>query len=76
MRLAPGTQVVVLLNDEEYRFTLVASGGGDDGRLNVQAPLATLLGAMAVGDVSKGWTPRVAGAKPMRVEVMTVEVTQ
>lgn len=59
MKLVPGTQVIVTLNDEEYRLTLVASGGDGDSLLNVKAPLAILLGMMAVGNTVKAWTPAV-----------------
>lgn len=72
MRLIPRTQVTVKLDDEEHRFTLVTSGGDGNGLLNVKAPLAVLLGAMAVGDVAKAWTPLIVGAKPMRVELVTI----
>lgn len=72
MRLTPGTVAIVLLDDDKCRFTLVASGGDGDGRLNVKAPLAILLGAMAPGDVAGSWTPAVKGAKQMRVELMEV----
>lgn len=72
MRLTPGTRVVVLLDGEEHPFVLVAAGGDGDGRLNVDAPLAVLLGMMTVGDLVKAWTPRVAGAEPMRVKLVKV----
>ena len=72
MRLIPGTVAIVKLDGEEQRFTLVVSGGGD-GRLNVAAPLAVLLGMMPPGSIVKAWTP-VRGAKPMKVELIKVEV--
>ena len=70
MRLIPETEVDVLLDGEEHRLTLVASDGGD-GRLNVKAPLAVLLGAMAVGSIVKAWTP-IAGAETIRVELVAI----
>lgn len=73
MRLIPGTMATVKLNDDEHRFTLVASRGDGDGRLNIKAPLAILLGMMPEGGVVKAWTPAVSGAEPMRVELMKVE---
>jgi len=57
MRLIPGTRVVVELDGEERRFTLVTADGDGDGRLNVDAPLAVLLGAMALGDFAKAEMP-------------------
>ena len=72
MRLVPGTEVTVKLDDEEYRFTLVTSSGDGDGQLNVKAPLAVLFGAMTVGDVVGAWTPPVKGAEPMRVELTAI----
>ena len=72
MRLISGTAVTVKLNDNERRFALVTAGGDGDGLLNVAAPLAVLLGAMAPGDVVKAWTPPVRGAEPARVELMEV----
>ena len=71
MRLIPKTKITVLLNGETHHFTLVSADGGD-GRLNVAAPLARLLGAMAPGDVVKAWTPSVLGARPTRVELVEV----
>lgn len=77
MRLIPGTAVTVKLDGEKHHFVLVATRDGGDHQLSVAAPLAVLLGAMAVGDVTKGWTPpRVAEAEAMRVELMTVEMAQ
>ena len=73
MKLTPETEVIVLLDGEEHRFTLVASDGGD-GRLNVKAPLAMLLGAMAPGNVVKAWTP-VTGAEPVRVELVAIHAS-
>jgi len=75
MKLIPGTEVLVKLDDKERRFVLVAADGGD-GRRNIDAPLAVLLGAMAVGDTVKMWTPPVRGAEPMSVELIAVEVAQ
>ena len=74
MRLILGTRLVILLDGEEHRFILVSADGDGDGRLNVAAPLARLLGQMAPGDVVKAWTPSVPGAEPTRVEL--VEVTR
>ena len=73
MRLIPGTKATVLLDGEECCFTLVASGGDGIERLNVAAPLAKMLGAMAPGNIIKAWTP-VRGAEAMRVELVEVEV--
>ena len=72
MRLLPETKITVLLDSDKHRFILVNAGGDSDGRLNVAAPLAVLLGAMAPGDVVKAWTPSAPGAKPMRVELVEV----
>lgn len=72
MRLIPGTAVIVLLNGEEHHFTLVNADGDGDGKLNVAAPLAVLLGMMAPDDVVEAWTPPVPGARPMRVELVEV----
>ena len=72
MKLTPGIEVTVKLDDEEYRFTLVASGGDGDGQLNVKAPLAVLFGAMAAGDVVGAWTPPVKGAVAMKVELTAI----
>lgn len=71
MRLTPGTKVTVKLDGNEQRFTLVSSSGGN-GRLNIKAPLAVLLGGMAAGNTIKAWTPCVAGAGPMRVELVAI----
>lgn len=72
MKLILGTRLVVSLDGEEHRFVLVASGGDGNGRLNIAAPLAALLGAMAPGDVVKAWAPLVEGAELMRVELVEV----
>lgn len=72
MKLTPGIEVTVKLDGKEYRFTLVASGGDGDGRLNIKAPLARLLGAMTVGNTVKAWTPPVKGARAMRVELTAI----
>lgn len=72
MKLTPGTRVIVNLDDEEYHFVLVAADGDGNGRLNIAAPLAVLLGAMAAGDTVKAWTPPVKGATQIRVELVEV----
>jgi len=77
MRLIPETKITVLLDGEEHHFVLVAESGDGNGRLNIKAPLAVLLGMMAVGNTVKAWTPpRIVGAEPMRVELIKVEVAQ
>lgn len=76
MRLIPGTKITVKIDDEERRFTLVLEDGDGNGRLNVKAPLAVLLGAMRPGDVAGSWTPSIKGAVQMRVELTAVEVAQ
>ena len=76
MKLILGTRLVVSLDGEEHRFVLVASGGDGNGRLNVAAPLAVLLGAMAVDDTVKAWTPPVEGAESVCVELVAVEMAQ
>jgi len=72
MRLIPGTRIIVSLDNEEYHFILVTSGGGEFGRLNIKAPLAQLLGAMTTGNTVQAWTPRIVGAEPMRVELVAI----
>ena len=72
MRLTPETKVTVLLDDEKRHFTLVLADGDGDGKLNVAAPLARLLGMMSPGDVVKAWAPSIPGARPTRVELVEV----
>ena len=72
MKLEAGTTVTVKLNDEKYRFLLVHTGGDGVESLSLKAPLAHLLGAMAVGDTVK-WLVEVPGGEAMRVELVKVE---
>ena len=72
MKLEPGMTVTVRLDDEELCFRIVATGGDGKERLSLKAPLARLLGAMAVGDALT-WQASVAGSAPMRVKLVKVE---
>ena len=76
MNLILGTRLVVSLNGEEHRFVLVAADGDGVGRLNVAAQRAVLLGAMAVDDTVKAWTPPTEGAESICVELIAVEMAQ
>ena len=72
MKLKPGMTVTVKLNDEKLQFLIVHAGGDGKERLSLKAPLARLLGAMAVGATLK-WRAQVADAESMRVELVGVE---
>ena len=72
MKLKAGMIATVKLNDEEYQFLLVHTGGDGKERLSLKAPLARLLGGMAVGDTLT-WQVQVAGGETMRVELVKVE---
>jgi len=72
MKLKAGTVVTVNLNSKEYQFLLVHTGGNGTERLNIEAPLARLLSAMAIGDTCT-WKASGEGAEPMRVELVKVE---
>lgn len=72
MRLIPGIKVDVKLDGKKRHFILVAEGGDGNGRLNVKAPLAVLLGGMGPGDEVKAWTPRITGAVAVRVELVAI----
>lgn len=72
MKLKTGMIVTVKLDDEELQFLIVATGGDGKERLSLKAPLARLLGRMAVDDTLT-WRAQVDGAEPMRVELVKVE---
>jgi transcription elongation GreA/GreB family factor len=64
--------VTVKLNDEELQFLIVHAGGDGKERLSLKAPLARLLGGMAVGDTLT-WRISVPDGELMRVELVKVE---
>ena len=72
MKLKAGTTATVKLDGKKYRFLLVHAGGDGKERLNLKAPLAQLLGAMAVGDTCT-WQVSVPGGEEMQVELVKVE---
>ena len=72
MNFKPGMTVTVKLNDEELQFLIVHTGGDGKERLSLKAPLARLLGRMAIGDTLT-WQAQVADAESMRVELVGVE---
>lgn len=72
MKLKPGMTVTVELNDEEQQFRIVHSDGDGQEYLSLEAPLAKILGGMAVGDTLK-WRVDVPGGALLRVKLVKVE---
>ena len=72
MKLKVGTTATVKLDDEEYQFLLVHTGGNGKERLSLKAPLARLLGRIAIGEAVK-WLVEVPDGETMRVELVKME---
>jgi len=71
-KLKAGMTVIVKIDNMEYSFLLVHIGGDGKERLSLEAPLARLLGGMAVGDWA-WWRADVPDGELMRVELVEVK---